>query len=242
MKTLFSYLYIEKATPKFSESLPPSDMVKLVFEDSVVPPPLSTKEIKNWSCEIDNVDINWWETSFLLNVCSLMGKVSIKSSKLSLIRHKSLFEFFDYEFSNMEKLYIENISFTIMDKNDLLGFNEFWNEAIILQAYNKNINSYCLYYILRVSKLLNSLEEISIERMDFSFAEDLFELIQKELAKSKVKKKIKIMYRDPDTQEEIEITQDYLDKKFERKIENSNSKLFEEVSYEFLLFRMILCF
>ena len=168
--------------------------------------------------------------------------MSIKNSKLSLIRHRTLFVFFDYEFSNMEKLHIENISFTVMHKKDLIALSELSNEVTILQLYNKNINSYWLFYILKMSKLLNSLEEISIERMDSSFAEDLFELIRKELAASNQQKKIRIMYRDPETQEEVEITQDYLDKKFERRVEFSNSKLFEEVSYEFLLFQMLLCF
>ena len=105
--------------------------------------------------------------------------MSIKNSKLSLIRHRTLFVFFDYEFSNMKKLHIENISFTVMHKKDLIALNEFSNELAILQLYNRNINSYCLCYILKMSNLLNSLEEISIERMDFSFAEDLFELIKK---------------------------------------------------------------
>ena len=50
------------------------------------------------------------------------------------------------------------------------------------------------------------------------------------------------MYRDPETQEEVEINQDYLDKKFESRVEMANSKAFEEVSYEFLLFYMLLCF
>ena len=164
-----------------------------------------------------------------------MDKVSIKNSKLSLIRHRTLFVFFDYEFSNMEKLHIENISFTVMNKKDLIALSELSNEVTILQLYNKNINSYWLYYILKMSKLLNSLEEISIERMNSSFAEDLFELIQRELDASKAQKKIRIIYRDPGTQEEIEITKDYLNKKFERRVEDISSKLFEEVSYEFLI-------
>ena len=50
------------------------------------------------------------------------------------------------------------------------------------------------------------------------------------------------MYRNSDTQEEIEINKDYLNKKFERRIEDTSSKLFEKVSYEFLLFWMLLCF
>ena len=112
----------------------------------------------------------------------------------------------------------------------------------ILQLYNKNINSYWLFYILKMSKLLNSLEEISIERMESSFAEDLFELIRRELAASNPQKEIRIMYRNSDTQEVIEINKDYLNKKFERRIEDTSSKLFEKVSYEFLLFWMPLCF
>ena len=168
--------------------------------------------------------------------------MSIKNSKISLIRHRTMFIFFDYEFSNMKKLHIENISFAVMDKSDLIALNEFSNEINILQAYNKNINSYCLCYILKMCKLLYSLEEISIERMDPSFAENLFELIKKELSVSNLQKKIRIMYRDPETQEEVEINQDYLDKKFESRVEFANSKAFEEVSYEFLLFYMLLCF
>ena len=156
-----------------------SEIARLVFEDSVVPPPLSIEEIKDWSWEIDNVELSWWETFFILNVCWLMGKMSIKNSKLSLIRHRTMFIFFDYEFSNMKKLHIENISFTVMHKKDLITMNEFSNEINILKAYNRNINSYCLCYILKMCKLLNSLEEISIERMDPSFAEDLFKLIKK---------------------------------------------------------------
>ena len=192
-------MYIKKTTPKFSESLPSSEIVRRAFGDSVVPPSLSIEEIKEWSWEIDNADLSWWETSFILNVCSLLGKVSIKNSKLSLIRHGSFYIFFDYEFSNMEKLHIENISFTIMNENDLIALNELSNEVAILKAYNRNINSYCLFYILKMCNLLKSLEEIYIERMDSSFAEDLFELIRNELAKSKIQKKIRIMYRDPET-------------------------------------------
>ena len=78
--------------------------------------------------------------------------------------------------------------------------------------------------------------------MDPSFAEDLFKLIKKEIAASNLQKEIRIMYRDPETQEEVEINQDYLDKKFESRVEMANSKAFEEVSYEFLLFYMLLCF
>ena len=51
--------------------------------------------------------------------------------------------------------------------------------------------------------------------------------------------KIRILYLDPETQEEVEINQDYLDKKFESRVEFANSKAFEEVSYQFLLFYMI---
>ena len=163
-----------------------------------------------------------------------MSKVSIKNSKLSLIRHRSFYIFFNYEFSNMKKLHIENISFTVMHKKDLIALNEFSNEINILQAYHRNINSYCLCYILKMSKQLNSLEEISIERMDYSFAEDLFELIKKELAVFNQQKKIRITYRDPETHEEVEINQDYLDKKFESRVELANSEEFKEVSYEFL--------
>ena len=147
-----------------------------------------------------------------------------------------MFIFFDYEFSNMKKLHIENISFAVMHKKDLISLKEFSSEITILQTYNRNINSYCLCYILKMSKLLNFLEEISIERMDSSFAEDLFELIKKELAASNQQKEIRITYRDPETQEEVEITQNYLDKKYESRVEFANSKAFEEVSYEFLLF------
>ena len=75
-----------------------------------------------------------------------------------------------------------------------------------------------------------------------SFAEDLFELIRRELTESNPQKEIRITYRDPETKEEVEITQDYLDKKFESRVEEANSKAFKEVSYGFILFRMILCF
>ena len=78
--------------------------------------------------------------------------------------------------------------------------------------------------------------------MDLSFAENLFELIKKELSASNLQKKIRILYRDPETQEEVEINQDYLDKKFESRVEFANSKAFEEVSYQFPLFYMLLCF
>ena len=166
--------------------------------------------------------------------------MSIKNSKLSLIRHRTLFVFFDYEFSNMEKLHIENISFTVMHKKDLIALNELSNEVTILQLYNKNIISYWLFYILKMSKLLNSLEEISIERMDSSFAEDLFELIRRELTASNPQKEIRIIYRKSDTQEEVEITKDYLNKKFERRVEDISSKLFEEVNYEFFISEVIL--
>ena len=219
-----------------------SEIARLAFGDSVVPPPLSIEEIKDWSWEIDNAVLSWWETSFILNVCWLMGKMSIKNSKISLIRHRTMFIFFDYEFSNMKKLHIENISFAVMNKKDLIALNEFSNELTILQTYNRNINSYCLCYILKMWKLLNSLEEISIERMDYSFAEDLYELIKKELAVSNLQKKIRIMYRNSETQEEVEINQDYLDKKFERRVELVNSQEFKDVCYEFLLFQMLLCF
>ena len=162
--------------------------------------------------------------------------MSIKNSKLSLIRHRSFYIFFDYEFSNTKKLYIENINFNIMNQNDLIALNESSNEVAMLRAYKKNINSYCLCYILKMCNLLNSLEEISIERMVPSFAEDLFELIRRELTASNLQKKIRILYRDPETQEEVEINQDYMDKKFESRVEFANSKAFEEVSYQFLLF------
>ena len=238
----FIHAYIKQVTPIISRLNSSSEIARLAFGDSVAPPPLSIEEIKDWSWEIDNADLSWWETTFILNVCWLMGKMSIKNSKISLIRHRTMFIFFDYEFSNMKKLHIENISFAVMDKSDLIALNEFSNEINILQAYNKNINSYCLCYILKMCKLLYSLEEISIERMDPSFAENLFELIKKELSVSNLQKKIRIMYRDPETQEEVEINQDYLDKKFESRVEFANSKAFEEVSYEFLLFYMLLCF
>ena len=238
----FIHAYIKQITPIISRSNSSSEIARIVFEDSVVPPPLSTEEIKDWSWEIDNADLSCWETSFILNVCWLMGKMSIKNSKLSLIRHRTMFLFFDYEFSNMKKLHIENISFAVMHKKDLIALKEFSNEITILQAYNKNINSYCLCYILKMCKLLNSLEEISIERMDSSFAENLFEQIKKELTVSNAQKEIRIIYRDPETQEEVEITQEYLDKKFESRVEFANSKSFEEVSYEHLLFQMLLCF
>ena len=65
---------------------------------------------------------------------------------------------------------------------------------------------------------------------------------KKELAASNLQKKIRIMYRDPETQEEVEIDQDYMDKKFESRVEFANSKAFEDVSYQFLLFYMLLCF
>ena len=65
---------------------------------------------------------------------------------------------------------------------------------------------------------------------------------KKELAVSNAQKEIRILYRDPETQEEVEISQDYMDKKFESRVEFASSKAFEEVSYQFLLFYMLLCF
>ena len=231
-----------KTSPKFFKSLPLSEIAKLVFEDSIVLPPLSTKEIKGWSCEIDDADLSWWEIFSILNVSSLMNKMSIKNSTLSLIRHRSLFIFFDYSFSKLTKLHLEEINFTIMNKNDPIRSNEFSSNAVILKTYNININSYCIFYILKKSKILNSLEEISITQKDSSFAEDLYKLIAKELAWSKVEMKTKITYRDSDTLEVVEITKDYLNNKMERRIENVRSNIFERVSYEFISFRKPSCF
>ena len=223
--------YLKTSTYNISSSL--KEIEQLINGNDNLWNSLSLEEIKEWSCKIENENLSSWETIILLNLSSLMSKMSIIKWKLTLIRHSSLFIFLDFSSPKISKLHLEEVNFELLNMDENINSYEDWRYKLILKEKNWNLNSYCLFCILKNWKLLSSLDEICIKQSDISFAVDLYKLIEKYSSSHKLYLKTKIIYIDPENHSEIEINNYYFDQNLVSMISNKqnyfSSKFIEKV-------------
>ena len=203
------------------------EMKKIVFGDLVIPHPIKIEDLGGWSLEIKDVNLSPWETTILFSIASLWDKVSIKNTRLTIIKNRKFSIFVNFWHARISHLYLEGIHFKLLYESELNAQKIKPDSKILLNEYKWDPNSYWLFYILRQWGLLKWLKEIHIKQNNILFSEDLFKLVAKYWAENNISKPPKIFCYDIIYETEEEVNDEY----FERVKEESAQmdQMFEEI-------------
>ena len=205
----FIIIYVSLRGRNILNSLTPSEISELVFRNCNYSKKLNVEDLEGCSWVLSDANLTPWETTIVLNVASLLSKVSIINSQLSLVRHRAFMIFLNFDCSRVSQLFIEQSSFSMKDVDDISNSKNVERNNFILNKYDWNHDSYWLFYLLWQCKLLETLKEIHVNQNDETFSLDLFKLISMYLSRNKNQSKLRVYYKSENINSEIEIDEDY---------------------------------
>ena len=120
-------------------NLNPEEIEEIAFGSIPTPETnLPIEDLEGFSWEIRDSKLSTWEGTIILNMASLLSKVSIINSKWTLIRHRPLMSFLNFSNSRLTHLVLENIDFNILEYSKTSGLKNGEEYNYILNEYLQN--------------------------------------------------------------------------------------------------------